>query len=55
MSSGGTDFGERLSVALNVLNLANHRVELDNSQTFGGLHWNNPREIYAELRYRFHF
>jgi hypothetical protein len=23
--------------------------------TFGGFHWNNPREIYVELRYRFHY
>lgn len=51
----GKDFGERLSGSLNLLNVANRRVELDNSQTFGGFHWNNPREIYAEVRYRFHF
>jgi len=49
------EFGEHISASLNVLNVANRRVELDNSQTFGGFHWNNPREIYAELRYRFHF
>jgi hypothetical protein len=51
----GKDFAERFSASLNLLNVANRRVELDNSQTFGGFHWNNPREIYAELRYRFHF
>jgi hypothetical protein len=51
----GRDFGERVSASLNVLNVANRRVNLDNSQTFGGFHWNNPREIYVELRYRFHF
>ena len=51
----GKDFGERLSASLILLNVANRRVELDNSQTFGGFHWNNPREIYVELRYRFHF
>jgi hypothetical protein len=22
---------------------------------FGGFHWNNPREIFGELRNRFHF
>lgn len=49
------EFGDHFSASLNVLNVANRRVELDNSQTFGGFHWNNPREIYAELRYRFHF
>jgi hypothetical protein len=53
--SVGKDFGERFSAAVNALNVANRRVELDNSQTFGGFHWNNPREIYAEFRYRFHY
>jgi hypothetical protein len=51
----GKDFGESVSASLNALNVANRRVELDNSQTFGGFHWNNPREIYVELRYRFHY
>jgi hypothetical protein len=51
----GKDFGERFSVSLNALNVANRRVDLDNSQTFGGFHWNNPREIYVEFRYRFHY
>jgi len=51
----GKDFGERFSAAVNALNVANRRVELDNSLTFGGFHWNNPREIYVQLRYRFHY
>jgi hypothetical protein len=51
----GKDFGEQFSASLHALNLANRRVDLDNSQTFGGFHWNNPREIYVELRYRFHY
>ena len=51
----GKDFGERFSASLNALNVANRRVDLDNSQTFGGFHWNNPREIYVEFRYRFHY
>ena len=51
----GKDFGERFSASLNAMNVANRRVELDNSVTFGGFHWNNPREIYLELRYRFHY
>jgi hypothetical protein len=53
--SFGKDFGERYSLSLTALNVANRRVELDNSVTFGGFHWNAPREIYAELRYRFHY
>ncbi len=51
----GKDFGERFSASVNALNVANRRVELDNSQTFGGFHWNNPRELSIELRYRFHY
>ena len=53
--SWAKDFGERFSASLNAMNVANRRVELDNSVTFGGFHWNNPREIYVELRYRFHY
>src|SRR5579862_5006128 len=53
--SVGKDFGERFSASVNALNVANRRVELDNSLTFGGFHWNNPREIYVEVRYRFHY
>jgi outer membrane receptor for ferrienterochelin and colicin len=53
--SVGKDFGERFSASVNALNVANRRVELDNSLTFGGFHWNNPREIFVEVRYRFHY
>ncbi len=51
----GKDFGESFSASVNAMNVANRRVELDNSITFGGFHWNNPREVFVELRYRFHF
>jgi len=51
----GKDFGEKYSISVNGINAANRRVELDNSVTFGGFHWNEPREIYAEFRYRFHY
>ncbi|HLZ92052.1 MAG TPA: TonB-dependent receptor [Candidatus Acidoferrum sp.] len=51
----GKDFGERFSASLNALNVANRRYEIDNSVTFGGFHWNNPREIFVEFRYRFHY
>jgi hypothetical protein len=53
--SVGKNFGERFSATLNAMNAANRRVELDNSVTFGGFHWNEPRELYAELRYRFRY
>lgn len=51
----GKDFNDHISASLNALNVANRRVEFDNSITFGGFHWNTPREIYVELRYRFHY
>jgi len=51
----GKSFAERYSVSVTALNVANRRVQLDNSLTFGGFHWNGPREIYVELRYRFHY
>ncbi len=51
----GKELGERVSASVNALNVANRRVELDNSTTFGGFHWNNPREIFVEVRYRFRY
>jgi len=48
-------FGENFSVAASAINLANRRFLLDNSETFGGTHFFNPREIYVEFRYRFHY
>jgi hypothetical protein len=42
-------------VSITTLNLANKHLLTDNSLTFGGLHWNNPFQIYAELRYKFHY
>jgi hypothetical protein len=51
----GKSFGERFSVAVNAINVANRRVLLDNSQTFGGTHYLNQREIYVQVRYKFHY
>ncbi len=51
----GKSFGERWSIALNATNVTNHRYMLDDSNTFGGTHYANPRQIYAEVRYRFHY
>lgn len=48
-------FSERLSVAVNSTNVTNRRVLLDNSLTFGGFHENDPRQIYGEVRWRFHY
>ncbi|HET7101982.1 MAG TPA: TonB-dependent receptor [Terriglobia bacterium] len=51
----GKSFAENWSVAVNALNIANGRYLLDNSNTFGGTHYAYPREVYVEVRYRFHF
>lgn len=51
----GKSFGERWSVALNALNVSNRRVLLDNSETFGGVHYTDPRQIFVEMRYRFRY
>jgi outer membrane receptor protein involved in Fe transport len=52
----GKSIGENLSLSLTALNLANRRFLLDNSTTFaGGSHFFHPREIFAQLKYRFHY
>jgi outer membrane receptor protein involved in Fe transport len=48
-------FGERLTVRLTGLNLSNNHYLLDNSNTFGGTHYVNPREVSVQLVYRFHY
>lgn len=54
-ASAGHTFGERLSLSINAINVTNHRVLQDNSITVGGFHFNDPRMISAQVRYRFHF
>jgi outer membrane cobalamin receptor len=51
----GKEIGEHIAASVNALNLANRHLLLDNSVTFGGFHWNNPREIFVEVRYRFRY
>jgi outer membrane receptor protein involved in Fe transport len=51
----GKTFAEKYTISANAVNAANRRVQLDNSQTFGGFHWNEPRQIYGEFRYRFNY
>jgi outer membrane receptor protein involved in Fe transport len=51
----GRSIGENITVSATALNVGNRRVLLDNSLTFGGFHFNDPRQIYGELRYRFKF
>ena len=51
----GKNFGENLSLSVQGINITNCRVLLDNSFTFGGTHYINPREIFVQLRWRFHY
>jgi len=51
----GKSFAEKYSVSVTALNVANRRVELDNSLTFGGFHYNDARQIYVDFRYRFRY
>jgi outer membrane receptor for ferrienterochelin and colicin len=47
--------GERLALGVTALNIGDHRFLLDNSNTFGGTHFGDPRQVYATLRWRFHY
>jgi len=51
----GKTFTEKLSASITATNVQNRRTLLDNSLTFGGFHYNDPRQIFAEVRYRFKF
>jgi outer membrane receptor protein involved in Fe transport len=51
----GRTFHEKVTISANVVNVANTRYLQDTSNTFGGTHYVNPRQIYGEIRYRFHF
>ena len=48
-------FGEKFLLRLTALNLTNNHYLLDNSNTFGGTHYVNPRQISAQLTYRFRY
>jgi outer membrane receptor for ferrienterochelin and colicin len=48
-------FGSKASLGVTVLNAFNSHVLIDNSLTFGGTHYNDPRQAYVEFRYRFHY
>ncbi len=51
----GKSFGERFAASITVVNVGDVHQLIDNSLTFGGFHFNNPREIYGEFRYKFHY
>jgi len=51
----GKTISENLTISVTALNLTNRRFLLDNSQTFGGTHYADPRQVYLQLKYRFHY
>ncbi len=51
----GKALRENLTLSVTALNLTNRRFLLDNSETFGGTHYADPRQIYAQLKYRFRY
>jgi Carboxypeptidase regulatory-like domain/TonB-dependent Receptor Plug Domain len=51
--SMGKSFGERWSASLSALNVANSRYLLGRASSFAGTHFNDPRQIMAEVHYRF--
>jgi outer membrane cobalamin receptor len=51
--SAGKSFGQNIRASLTILNLTDRHLLIDNSLTFGGVHYNDPRQIYAQIRYRF--
>jgi outer membrane receptor protein involved in Fe transport len=53
--SAGKAVVENVTVSVTALNLTNRRFLLDNSLTFGGTHYAEPRQIYVQVRYRFHW
>jgi len=53
--SAGRHVSRDLTVSITTLNLTNKHLLTDDSLTFGGVHWNNPFQIYAEVRYKFQY
>jgi outer membrane receptor for ferrienterochelin and colicin len=51
----GKAFGENWSLGVTALNVTNHRYLIDSANTFGGTHVANPRQMYVQLKYRFHY
>ncbi len=53
--SVGKSFAEAWSVRLTALNVSNNHYMLDNSNSFGGSHFANPREFAIQVKYRFRY
>ena len=51
----GKSFGEHWSAKLSATNLSDSRYFIDLSNTFGGSHVADPRQLTIQVRYRFHY
>jgi outer membrane receptor protein involved in Fe transport len=51
----GKRFRTSWSVAVHAVNVADRSFLLDNSPTFGGTHWVDPRQVYLKVAYRLHY
>ena len=51
----GHNFGETWTATLTMLNVSDNRYLIDNSNTFGGTHWSEPRQAMVQVCYRFHY
>ena len=52
--AAGTNIGS-WTLKLTVINVNNKRYLLDESNTFGGTHTNDPRMVIGQVEYRFHY
>ena len=52
---GSKALGKQWTVIVTALNVGDTHFLLDESNTFGGTHFNSPRQISAGVRYRFHY
>jgi len=51
----GKSFGERWSAKITATNIGNERYFIDLTNTFGGSHASDPRQVSVQVRYRFHY
>jgi len=51
----GKDLGDRLSLRLTAINITNEAFLTGFANSFAGTHYQNPREIGFQVRYKFHY
>jgi hypothetical protein len=51
----GKNSGESFMVRFIGTNIGNQRYMLDNSNTFGGTHFADPRMVSVQVKYRFKY